>query len=363
MERKKLLNTLKIFFFLVILGFGVYYLLNADKQYQNKEKARVTYHNFSGYIKEREALEGFISKYFIDDGFMRTNLVETDQGESASGADFLSESAGLLMLYYLSRDKREEFDDQVNILLTHFQNRNQLIKWRIRHGQNRETVNATIDDLRIVKALLRAAEKWGRNDYKSFAEHLSAQLLKHCITKNNLKAYDSSNSPQAPWVYYDFEAMRQMGVFDRKWNELAAVNLKNILSRQVKGLPLYQDNQMPKDNMFPTVENLLIMMHLSEVGVKDPQSIAWLKDQLKGKGLFGSYSIEGKPLNTVESPAIYGITAIIARLYGDQELYDLAAAKLKKMQNMIHNEYYGGFIDLKRLSAFSFDQLFSLLAY
>ena len=120
---------------------------------------------------------------------------------------------------------------------------------------------------------------------------------------------------------------------------------------------------MPKDNMFPTVENLLIMMHLSEVGVKDPQSIAWLKDQLKGKGLFGSYSIEGKPLNTVESPAIYGITAIIARLYGDQELYDLAAAKLKKMQNMIHNEYYGGFIDLKRLSAFSFDQLFSLLAY
>lgn len=372
MGRKYLFNTLTVVVSLAILGVGVYFLFGAVESHKNKEKgSERVYTAFSGYKEERAALEGFIGKYFIHDGFIRTNLIETEQGELASGEDFLSESAGLLMLYYLGRDERQKFDAQVNILMTYFLNVNRLIKWRIRRGQSRETVNSTIDDLRIVKALMMAAKKWDRKDYQSIAKNLSAQLLKHCATENTLRAYDSPNSPKAPLVYYDFDAMRRMGEFDKKWRELAAINMKNILNRQIKGLPLYEDNRFSTDkafgnkspNVFPTVENLMIMMHLSEVGVKDPQSIAWLKDQLKRKGLFGSYSIEGAPQSSVESPAIYAMAAIIARLNSDPELYYLAAERLKKMQNMKNGEYYGGFIDLERLSAFSFDQLLSLLAY
>jgi hypothetical protein len=363
MGRKRLIHGPIIFVSLVIMGIVIYYLIYADDPCTNKEKR---YPDFAGYKEERAALEGFIGKHFIHDGFMRTNLIETEQGELASGADFLSESAGLLMLYYLSGDERRKFDVQVNILTTRFLNGNQLIKWRIRRELNRETVNSTIDDLRIVKALMMAAERWDRDrskGYKSIAKKLSAQLLKHCVTANALKAYDSPNSPKAPFAYYDFKAMRRMGEFDKKWRELATVNMEKILSRQVKGLPFYEDDGFSKDNPFPTVENLMTMMHLSEVGVKDLQSITWLKEQLTRKGLFGSYSIAGAPLNPVESPAIYAITAIIASLNRDEALYDLAAERLKKMQNMEHNEYYGGFIDLERLSAFSFDQLLALLAY
>jgi hypothetical protein len=356
--RKRLIKMFIVFVSLAISGIGAYYLIAASEP--DKEKI---YTDFSRYKKERTALEGFIGKHFIHDGFIRTNLIETEPGALASGEDFLSESAGLLMLYYLSRDERQKFAAEVNLLMTRFLNGNRLIKWRIRRGLNRETVNATVDDLRIVKALMMAAQKWDRKDYQSFAKKLSAQLLKHCVIGNALKAYDSPNSPKAPFVYYDFEAMRLMGEFDEKWRKLAAINMKNILSRRVKGLPLYEDNRFSKDNAFPTVENLMIMMHLSEVGIKDPQSIRWLKEQLKRKGLFGSYSIAGAPLNSVESPAIYAITAIIARLNKDEALYYLAAEKLKKMQNMKNGDYYGGFIDLKRLAAFSFDQLFALLAY
>jgi hypothetical protein len=360
MGRKFILNVLIVFVPLVILGFGLYYLIYADEPGTNKEKK---YTDFAGYKKERAALEGFMDKYFIQDGFIRTNLIDTEPGELASGEDILSESAGLLMLYYLRRDERQKFDGEVNILMTHFGNRNQLFKWRIRRRQSQETVNSTIDDLRIAKALIMAAQKWDRKDYQSIAKKLSAQLLKHCVTGNTLKAYDSPNSPKAPLVYYDFEAMRLMGEYDKKWLKLAAINIKNILRRRVRGLPLYEDNRFLKDNPFPTVDNLMTMMHLSEAGVKDQQSITWLKAQLKRKGLFGSYSMKGTPLNSVQSPAIYAIAAIIARLNRDEELYNLAAERLKKMQNMEHNEYYGGFIDLQRLAAFSFDQLLALLAY
>ncbi|HEY8463845.1 MAG TPA: glycosyl hydrolase family 8 [Bacillota bacterium] len=360
MGRKYLINLLLSFVSLVILSNLAYGWIPADRPSKKVEK---TFTAFSGYNQERAALEGFVAKYFIHDGFVRTNLIDTKQGELASGADFLSESAGLLMLYYLKQDERQKFDSQVNLLKTYFFNRNQLFKWRIRPGLNPETVNSTVDDLRIVKALLRAAQKWERTDYKIMAQKLSARLLKNCVTGNSLKAYDSPHSPKAPFVYYDFEALRLMGEFNQKWPVLAKVNLEHILSRQVKGLPFYKDDWFSKGNAFPTVENFMVMMHLSEAGIKDPQSIAWLKEKLKRKGLFGSYSLEGKPLNAVESPAIYAITAIIARWNGDAELYALAAGRLKKMQNLNNNEYYGGFIDLKQLAAFSFDQLLALLAY
>lgn len=360
MGRKYFLTMLIVFVSLAILGIGVHYLIPANEPSQTQKKTSA---DFSGYIEERAALEGFIGKHFIHDGFIRTNLIETKQGELASGEDFLSESAGLLMLYYLRGDERQKFDGEINLLMTRFLNKNRLFKWRIRRGLNRETVNSTIDDMRIVKALMMAAEKWDRKDYQAIAKRLSARLLKHCVADNALKAYDSPNSPKAPLAYYDFKAMQRMGEFDKKWCELATTNMENIVSRRVKGLPFYEDNWFSKDNPFPTVENLIIMMHLSEVGVTDLQSIAWLKHQLKQQGLFGSYSIEGAPRNSVESPAIYAITAIIAKLNRDPELYFLAAERLKKMQNMVNKEYYGGFIDLRRLAAFSFDQLLSLLAY
>ncbi|KJS86719.1 MAG: hypothetical protein JM58_06470 [Peptococcaceae bacterium BICA1-8] len=360
MGRSLFFIKMSVTIFLLILGIGIYYLFFVEESFGLKEK---TYTAFPGYDEEKLALEGFISSYFINDGFFRTNLIESKQGEMASGEDILSESVGLLMLHYLKGDELGNFDTQFNILKDHFMNNNKLIKWRIRHGMNQETVNATIDDLRIAKALMMAAEKWGRNDYKSFAKELSTQLLLHCVTEDSLKAYDSVNSSKAPFVYYDFEAMQLMGQFDKKWDKLAAINIEIILNNQVKGLPFFQDKWFSEEGGFPTVENLMIMMHLSEVGIKDTQSFAWLKKQLKQQGLYGSYSIEGKPLSSVESPAIYAIAARIAKLNNDKELYYLAGKSLKNMQNMETNEYYGGFIDLNNLSAFSFDQLFSLLAY
>ena len=360
MGRKYFRRLVIVFISLVILGIVVYCWTHADKPFEHIEK---TLTDFSGYSREKAALENFVNRHFIDGGFVRTNLNDAEQSELASGEDFLSESAGLLMLYYLKQDERQKFDMEVNILKTHFLNKNQLLKWRIRPGNAQEAVNSTIDDLRIVKALLRAAQKWDRTDYRSFAEKLSDRLLKYCVIGNTLKAYDSPQSPEAPFVYYDFEAMQLMGEFNRKWPILAKVNMKKITNRKVKGLPLFKDDWFSKDNGFPLVENLMVLMHLSEVGLKDQESIRWLKVQLKEKGLFGKYSMEGHSLNSVESPAIYAIVAIIAKLHDDEELYVLAAERLKKMQILDDGEYFGGFVDLEQLSAFSFDQLLALLAY
>lgn len=344
--------------FAIVLGHRSFFTKD-PYEYELKEKSV----DFLENETERTALEGFMNHYFIEDGFCRTNLKDTMQGDLASGEDVLSESVGLLMLYYMNQDDFQKFDRQVKILKNYFTNGNQLIQWRIRPGSKEETVNSTIDDLRIIKALILAADKWEQGEYKSFAKSLSSQLLLHCVSEQRLRAYDSENSTKAPFAYYDFQAMNLMGDFNEEWSQIAEINIKNILDQQVQNLPLYKDQWFPEQEGFPTVENLMIMMHLSEVGIRDGESMNWLGEQLKNQGLFGRYSAEGKPLNSVESPAIYALTARIAELNDDKDLYKLAINRLKGMQNLEANQYYGGFIDLNGLTAFSFDQLLSLLAY
>lgn len=353
-------KTVVLAVFLIIVGVGIYYLFFIKDSCEFKEK---TYTVFPGYEKEGLALEDFVDKYFIEDDFFKTNLIDSKQGEIASGEDILSESVGLLMLYYLKRDKPEKFDGQVKILKDYFMNKNGLLKWRIRQGAKQETVNAAIDDLRIVKALVMAAEKWGRDDYQVIAKGFSNKLLRYCVRGESLMAYDAPDSPEAPFTYYDFMAMEMMGQVNKEWYKLAAISREKVLEHQLKGLPFFNDKWFSKEKGFPTVENLLIMMHLAEVGIRDTQALIWLKKQLEQHGLYSSYSIEGKAFNYVESPAIYAITARIALFNGDEELYYLAIERLKNMQNLDNNQYHGGFIDLKRLSAYSFDQLLSLLAY
>lgn len=346
--------------FLMVLAIGLCYSIYNKGSIEDKEN---TYINLPENEPYRKALESFTDTYFLEDGFFRTGLADTDQQETASGQDVLSESVGLLMLYYLKWDRPAEFGRQVDIINDYFFNNNGLIKWRIRREKSEETVNATIDDFRIIKALLLAGSRWGRDDYIHTAKELSARLLIHCVTGDSLKSFDSPDSPEAPFAYYDFEAMQLMGRFDKEWKRLSEAGMKNILNRKVEGLPFFRDAWFSGHEGYPTLENLLILMHLSEAGVKDTKSAAWLKGQLKGKGLFGSYSVEGKPLSPVESPAIYAAAALIGDLYGDRELYSLANERLKGMQNMKKNEYYGGFIDLSSISAYSFDQLMPLLAY
>jgi hypothetical protein len=352
----------RLFFFilLVLIFAGLYYLILVKTDFKFKG-ARYT--EFPAYEKERLALEDFVNKYFLEDGFFKTNLLDFVQVDKASGEDFLSESMGLLMLHYLKIDQERSFENEVNILIEYFLNSHHLIKWRIRRKINQDTVNATIDDLRIIKALIMAAEKWNRDDYKDIAEGFSNRLLKYNLKENKLKAYDSADSPLAPFAYYDFKAMQLMGRFNSKWYDIVDINTERILDKQIEGFPFYKDELYSKKMSFSTAENLMVLMHLSEIGRRDPQSIKWLKEELRQKGLFATYSKEGKPLSTVQSPAIYAITAITGRLNNDQELYELSINRLKGMQNMKKNKYYGGFIDLNNLSSFSFDQLYSLLAY
>ncbi|WMT41666.1 hypothetical protein RE628_03960 [Paenibacillus sp. D2_2] len=103
---------------------------------------------------------------------------------------------------------------------------------------------------------------------------------------------------------------------------------------------------------------------MSEAGLQRPESIAYLKEKVGSGELYGQYDKQGKPLNQIQSTAIYAISAMIGSVLGDEELYRDSITQMEKYQVQDKTSpLYGGFGDPGTKQAYSFDNLMALLAY
>lgn len=345
---------------LVFCLIGAFFLLKvvSNKQLAAMPAIAVEY---SLYDEQIQALDHFISRYFLDQGLVQTNLKKTEPTKLASGEDMLSESVGLMLQYYVRTDQPEAFADHLTLSNEILMKNNGLYQWRYRKGQD-EAVSAAVDDLRIIKALLLASDKWGSESYKQQASQLSRALLKHCIREGQLLAYDTPDAELAPLFYYDLRTIAHLARFDDKW-EAVYRNAEAMIKHQKNAeFPFYEDSKDEYES-YRMIENTLILLYLSEVKQLQMNELAWYKEELRKGGVFSKYDRQGIPQSAIESPAIYGILAQIAKNMDDKDLYQLACEKLKTMQHQTKDEYFGGFIDTETKDAYSFDQLMALLGY
>ncbi len=111
---------------------------------------------------------------------------------------------------------------------------------------------------------------------------------------------------------------------------------------------------------------MLVVMHLSEVGLARRESIEWIRNQIYDReGIYSKYSIEtGEPLDTQESTAVYAIAARIAKNIGDKSLHCELIEKMLALQVKDKgSRLYGSFGDIRTLKVYSFDNLQALLAF
>ena len=91
-------------------------------------------------------------------------------------SEYLSESIGLYMEYLLLVQDEQTFSQQYDILKEHFlvqENEFHFIRWRLKENA---TVNALIDDIRILSALEGAAETFGNEEYRELSIMLSEAI-------------------------------------------------------------------------------------------------------------------------------------------------------------------------------------------
>lgn len=322
----------------------------------------VTFNNFT---TEKNLLVRFISEKMSYKNLVTVNLADSSETSAPkqlpAGKDLLSESVGLMLLYYLETDQKDAFLAHYKQAKSVLQKENGLFVWCQKPTPSSKS-NASVDDLRILKALLMAKDKWQDSYFLKEATTISNGLLKDCVKDQQLLSFDSPTAPYAELFYFDFKAMYLAQKLDSRWSAVLTNALNKTMGLINTNQPLWVKIDASKD-AYPLTENLLIYLHLTEVGFSSPSIDRWLLDKLETAALYGAYNKSGAPITAVESPSIYGITASIAKNNDNPQLYQAACKKLKQMQQQEPSEFTGGFVDTANRKAYSFDQLWGLLGY
>jgi len=326
---------------------------------------------------ERICIEFVRMKMSSPDGAIYTNYLDDDfNKEYATGHEVLSESVGLMMLYCIGNEEKSFFSQQFDILVNCMMLQNGLIMWRVDEGANITDSSASVDDLRIARALFTAYEIWGEKAYLDYALKIESALFDNSTYNGNLVSHYSQNGGLAAkdieLCYLDFKTMQLMSKYNEEWLEIMNEGLEAVENGLISSeFPMYKKNYDIESGLYSNtqviniLDSLSTILHLSEVGQEDKRSIEWIKRQLKdGNALFSKYSNKGERLSEIESTAVYAIVSRIAKNIGDKDLYSESLARMNQFQiKDSESKIYGSFGYEDKLEVFSYDNLQALLSY
>lgn len=327
-------------------------------------------------VSEREnILLNFVdNKLTLKDGGIKTNYKdEKSKGDITKGYSVLSESEGMMLLYYLERNDREKFDNTLNYIKDNMVLKNHLISWRVT-GKDKEATSATIDDLRIVKALLLANERWGNFEYRKMAVKTFKAISKNLLDKNILSDFNDGHNKSdiTTLCYIDLPTLKYLSNIDYAWKKVYVSSLSILDGGYISNnVPLYRksyDRKTKKydNNDVDTLLSLICILNKVEVSESTSKSVNWLTEKFKSDGaIYAKYnSNTGVKASDVQSTSIYALLVRIGEKTGNKELYNMALKKLKDFQIINKDsQIYGAYGDPKTLQVYSFDNLNALLAY
>lgn len=323
----------------------------------------------------REALDSFIRNRLTGTYGVYTNLQETDHSrEAASGHEVLSESAGLLLRYYARSGQRDRYDAEWTLAKRTFELGSGFsYRYSPLHNK-RYPLNAAVDDLRIIRSLHEAAEAFPSGPYMEEANAYGDRFIRNNILDGYMyDFYDESVKRTNSFItlaYIDLRTLQLLPLATAKRDTLTANMLRIARGGYISDtFPFYEsrydyESKTYRSDTIQTVESLLTILALAEVGQHEPASIRYVKEQVAAGTLYGQYTREGRPAGTVRSTAIYAIAAMIGSVAHDADLYESSIRRMNEFQITDKNSpLYGGFADARSGQAYSYDNLTALLAY
>jgi len=321
------------------------------------------------HIKEPLSTEAFVKNHLYDQqGFIKTDLKEQSNV-------YLSESIGLWMAYLVEKGDKQEFHKQTKVLLDHYMKDGHLIPWRIVDGQHANT-NALIDDLRIVGALFKAAEKWEMSQYKELAKKMSDDLATHNMDDqtfiNHADIYTYFKGDFLTLSYLDPIAIKYMldeNIISEQQFHLNRDILVNAPLSKNGFFPLTYD-PAERTYAFESEVNLIDQYYIGYYRVLwggDVSSLVqFTKDSLdRFDGvLYGRFFESSKePSVGYEGASVYALAILMCLEVEEFGLADRLFDQMKQLQiSHPESEYDGGYMDLNSLDTHAFDNLLPLIA-
>jgi len=360
----------------MIINYNRFYIFNMpfiedDPLFKSK--------SYELYSNSEKNLINFIKEEMISDyGGIYTNYLNDKEISNLleNGRSILSESIGLILYYYYQESNKEFFDIYVSYVNKYLLTEEGIIYWEINENGYSNNSSATIDDLRILRTLIFAYNKWEDSKYLSlYNDMVKALYYKHTNNGYLINGYDIKYKEKFNEInisYIDLYTLNLISKNNIKFNKIYDNSYKVLKNAYVSDeFPFYykyydfSNEKYSSENNISMIDSLLVVLHLSEIGMNKAETIEWLDQKLlKGKNIYSEYNIKTTlPTSNIESTAIY---AIIARIYKNRkqpEMYKLAIEKMLKFQIKDRKSvFYGGFADQKKEEAYSFDNLQALLA-
>ncbi len=336
----------------------------------------ISWRKLSPGPEETKCLQ-FLQKAMSSKHGIYTNFLDDKEvKEWATGHQVLSESEGLIMLYAVQGGDKVLFDEHFDIIQNMILD-DGVIAWRVgENGQTLTKASASIDDIRVIRSLIFACDRWGDAKYQRTLKELIHKTKKYELTAQGLiDYYDSDAKTRATTInlcYIDLYTMNLLAQTDDDWDKAAKKGLEIIKGGFVSDeTPLfrtcydYETKSYSKQDEINIIDYLKILLHLSEVSMCPNEAIDWLKSQIKIHGaLFNNYYIHSaQPTSNLQSSAAYAIACRIAANIKDDELYEMMKERLLAFQiTEDESPLYGVFGDLKTQEVYSFDNLQALLA-
>ncbi len=321
--------------------------------------------------REKICFDFFCREMISADGGVRTNyLDEAHEPDLATGAEVLSESQGLLMLYAVAVHDEALLKRALGYVQTTLDTGG-IISYR--HADDTYHVNALVDDLRIIRALILADHEFGGGYMETALEYADRLYATNVKSGFAYDMYDEQHDITNDFItlcYIDLFTMRRLAEYDQRWRSIYG-NMRNIAEQGYISdrFPMFAmaynyTERIYREGDINMVEAALTALNLASVGECPEETISWLKESLKNGAIFGSYSHDGKANSDIESTAIYAICVMIAKEVGDEDMARMSVDKMDNLQVMDKtNEVYGTFADPVSLDLYAFDNLMALLAY
>ncbi|MDT2752148.1 hypothetical protein [Enterococcus thailandicus] len=376
-------------FFLILAGYFFLFrdsepkieVKHVDKSISSLVSGDLNYH-FRGrryhqeeIDKSKQKLEAFLmSKMRSEKGFYTNYLSDPGGQEHATGHDQLSESSGLYLVHLALTGTKAEYDTFYQDTKELFYENHQF-SYRVTVDGKRSAVNASLDDLRIMRSLLIAGTRFNDVSYQEEFKNVSKYFVKQSMNDGLLTDfYDSESKKQANEVsffYLDYSTLGKVYQANGLSPEILQYQLNLTKKAKISStFPLYQQKYNYKTQSYESgktiniLESLITILYLAEIGEADSDSLTFIKENVEKGTLFNSYNQNGEPVDTNQSAASYAFAAMIGFYTEDRALYQQATRILQNFQvTDSSSEIYGGIGDPKTLEVYSFNNLVTLLTY
>lgn len=324
--------------------------------------------------QNQEKLARFIQKKMLTKQGIYTNFVDTKnrQTGAATGHELLSESAGMWLQYLAESHQYRAFRQFYRATVTTFGDSGQFSYRYDPRNKKRFAVNATLDDLRIIRALNLYDAQTKTNHYRQAAADHFAALKVGSLKAGKLYDYYDPQTKQAAkttsLAYFDFKTLKYYEQGTRAGRRAYDEQLKVVHGGYLGNVfPLYASSFSWGDLTYATKnlntsEALEVLLHLAEIGQLKATSRTWLAQQVRAHKLYNGYSTAGSVTNSGQSTANYALAAMVFATANDQANYRAAMHLVWEGQVTGNSPIQGGIGDAKTQQSYSYSNLTALNA-